>query len=142
MATMDESHAGARFTPKSGGPRILSVAVPVFALAVLIITGGQRVPKPSARAAETSGPNILIIVTDDQRQGLNVMPKTIKWLGDGGTEYTNAFVTTPLCCPSRATIFTGQYAHNHGVKIDDKGGVLDQATTMQYYLHQAGYKTG
>src|SRR5439155_10539767 len=118
-----------------------SVAVPVFALVVLIVTGGHQVPKPSARAAETTSPNILIIVTDDQRQGLDVMPKTIKWLGDGGTAYTNAFVTTPLCCPSRTSIFTGQYAHNHGLKIEFKED-FDQTTTMQYYLQQAGYRTG
>ncbi len=62
--------------------------------------------------------------------------------GSGGTYYPNAVVTTPLCCPSRASIFTGRYAHNHGVKSNN-GNPLDQTTTMQCRLLQdLGYNTG
>ena len=93
-------------------------------------------------AATADPPNILIFVTDDQREGLEVMPKTRRWLGDGGTRYANAFVTTPLCCPSRASIFTGRYAHNHGVRQNELPETLDQQTTMQYHLDQVGYRTG
>jgi arylsulfatase A-like enzyme len=97
-------------------------------------------------------PNILVIVTDDQElQGtMALMPKTTKWFntGDaaagiaGGTEFTNASITTPLCCPARASIFTGQYAHNHGVERISDAPKLDQSTTIQHYLQQAGYRTG
>jgi arylsulfatase A-like enzyme len=91
---------------------------------------------------EETPPNILIIVTDDQREGLDVMPDTLKWFGDGGTEFTNAFVTTPLCCPSRASIMTGRYVHNTGVRTNRDAAALDQQTTLQYYLHNAGFRTG
>ena len=97
-------------------------------------------------------PNILFIVTDDQElEGtMAVMPKTTKWFktGDagsgiiGGTEFVNGSVTTPLCCPSRSSILTGRYAHNHGVERTDEPENLDQATTMQRYLGQAGYRSG
>jgi arylsulfatase A-like enzyme len=99
-------------------------------------------PPAKASAEAYTRPNILIFLTDDQREGLEVMPKMRSWLGEGGTEYANAFATTPLCCPSRASIVTGRYAHNHGVTLNTEPRVLDQQTTMQYYLDRAGYRTG
>ncbi|MGH2684414.1 MAG: sulfatase family protein, partial [Actinomycetota bacterium] len=84
-----------------------------------------------------------VIVTDDQRlDGLSVMPATRRWLGDAGTTYANAFATTPLCCPSRGSIFTGRYAHNHGVTTNKDARDLDPSTTVQSYLGRAGYRTG
>jgi arylsulfatase A-like enzyme len=92
-------------------------------------------------------PNILLIVTDDQRaEGtLDVMPKTRYWFEQGGTRFSNGFATTTLCCPGRGSIFTGRYAHNHGIRTNGGWDVvqkLDQASTLQRYLHQAGYRTG
>ena len=55
--------------------------------------------------------NILIIVTDDQDLtlgGMTPLTKTKKWLAEGGKTFENAFVTTPICCPSRSTILTGR----------------------------------
>ena len=102
-----------------------------------------------ASAQDESRPNILIIVTDDQRAfGLDeFLPETMEWLGNKGVRYPNAFASTPLCCPSRASIFSGRYAHNHGVRSnnsDEEAGVeaFDHSTTMQAYLQQAGYRTG
>jgi arylsulfatase A-like enzyme len=91
--------------------------------------------------AEENRPNILLIVTDDQREGLEVMPKTATWLRDGGTTYANAYATTPLCCPSRASIMTGRYVHNHGVTTQEGAQKLDQSSTMASYLQAAGYRT-
>jgi arylsulfatase A-like enzyme len=87
-------------------------------------------------------PNVLVVVTDDQRDGtLGVMPETRRWLGRGGTTFPNAYVTTPLCCPSRATLFTGRFAHNHGVRTNHDAEMLDQGTTLQRFLQDAGYLT-
>jgi arylsulfatase A-like enzyme len=86
---------------------------------------------------------VLIFITDDQRaDSLEVMPKTIRWFREGGREFTRAFVTTPLCCPSRASIFTGRYAHNHGVLDNFSATSLDQRSTLQRYLQAAGFQTG
>ena len=88
-------------------------------------------------------PNVLVFVTDDQRaEGtLSVMPNVRRWFVAEGTRYPNAFATTPLCCPSRASIFSGRYAHNHGVKHNYQSHELDQSATMQRYLDDAGYRT-
>jgi arylsulfatase A-like enzyme len=96
---------------------------------------------PSASAA-TEPPNVLIIVTDDQRVGtLDVMPRTVRFFQSQGRTFPRGFVTTPLCCPSRASIFTGLYAHNHGVKTNGHGKSLPQDLTLQRYLTDAGYTT-
>src|SRR5918992_2346675 len=87
-------------------------------------------------------PNVLLIVTDDQRQEpLATMPATRKWFKASGVTYRNAFVTTPLCCPSRASIMTGRYAHNHGVWNNRSARRLAQDTTLQHRLQTAGFRT-
>jgi arylsulfatase A-like enzyme len=91
-------------------------------------------------------PNVLIIVTDDQRADhtLGVMPEVDRWFLRGGVRFSQAFATTPLCCPSRASIFTGRYTHNHNVLNNAKPGAsrLDQTTTLQHYLKEEEYTTG
>lgn len=88
-------------------------------------------------------PNILLIVTDDQRADtMRVMPKTRRIFGRGGTRFSEAFTPTPLCCPSRATLFTGRYAHNHRVRTNEQARRMEPGTTFQYYLHENGYQTG
>ena len=89
-------------------------------------------------------PNVLVILTDDQRARgtLRVMPKTRKFLKQRGQTFSNAFATTPMCCPSRASIFTGQYAHNHGIHLSvSKNPGFDQRSTLQHQLQKASYKT-
>jgi arylsulfatase A-like enzyme len=106
-------------------------------------TLGHASPLAAEEPAHGGGrPNFLIIVTDDQRADmLTGMPKTRRWFERGGTRFTGAFATTPLCCPSRATIFTGRYAHNHGVLNNALAGRLDHGTTLQRHLRTAGYQT-
>jgi arylsulfatase A-like enzyme len=88
-------------------------------------------------------PNVLLVITDDQRDGeesMSVMPQARRQFAQGGTEFSHAYATTPLCCPSRASIFTGQYVHNHGVTSN--GGDLGRAElTWQRHLDEAGYET-
>ncbi len=117
------------------GPRRLILP----ALGLLILASGRR----STIGAPASPPNVLVIVTDDQRAAgtLSVMPRTRRWFRRGGTQFSNAFATTPQCCPSRSTIMTGRFAHNTGVHNNFEAMNLDQATTMQAYLHREGYLT-
>jgi arylsulfatase A-like enzyme len=68
------------------------------------------------------------------------MPQTRLRIKKGGTNFRNAVVTTPLCCPSRASIFTGRFAHNHRV-LTEQASDLVQESTLQYYLQRAGYRT-
>ncbi len=101
-------------------------------------------PTGSGRAQTSERPNVLLILTDDQRDAgtINVMRNLRKLLIRQGVRFSNAYATTPLCCPARASIMTGQYAHNHGVATNRQVGDLDHSTTMQRYLKDAGYRTG
>jgi arylsulfatase A-like enzyme len=91
-------------------------------------------------------PNIVIIMTDDQTaNSMRVMPRTRALIGRQGTTFSNSFVTLPWCCPSRASFFTGQYPHNHGVwnAQPPTGGyvMLDNDNTLPVWLQEAGYFT-
>ena len=96
---------------------------------------------PSDAEASHRKPNVLFIVTDDQRSGLQVMPDTRRLFRRQGVEFANAFATTPLCCPARASILSGRYAHNHGVRRQTEGDNLDPSSTLQHVLRNAGYQT-
>ena len=61
-------------------------------------------------------PNVLLIISDDQPfYTANYTPAVLNEIFAKGTMFSDAFLTTSLCCPSRASILTGLYAHNHGV---------------------------
>jgi arylsulfatase A-like enzyme len=96
--------------------------------------------------SEVQPPNILVIMTDDQRPSgtLSVMPATRRLFVEGGTKFENALATTPMCCPSRATLFSGRYAHNHGVllNVEENPEGFHQMQTSQKYLGDSGYRTG
>ena len=96
---------------------------------------------PAAAAPER--PNLLVVMTDDQRADgtLTVMPKTRRRIARQGTTFTEAHATTPKCCPSRASFFTGRYAHNHGVISNAHGNRLDHSTTVQRLVRRRGYRT-
>jgi arylsulfatase A-like enzyme len=105
--------------------------------------GGDSSRDDVSDVADDDRPNILLFITDDQRASgtLGVMPATRRLFGTGGTRFRWAIATTPQCCPSRASIFSGQYAHNHGVMRNDLGERLMTEHTMQYELGRAGYQT-
>ena len=107
-----------------------------------VVAVGVYVAEPAS--SQDDRPNVLVIVTDDQRERdqMLVMHETLRIFGEGGTQFTHAFATTPQCCPSRGSIMTGRYAHNHGIRRNQDGPKLNQMVTMQRYLHErAGYKT-
>jgi arylsulfatase A-like enzyme len=121
--------------------RVPVVLAALFAAALLAAPARQG-PAAAQTAPDAGRPNVLIVITDDQRvESMGPMRKTRSWFRQRGTEYGNAFVTTPLCCPSRASIFTGRYAHNHLVRTNADAKELDPRSTLAYYLKQAGYQT-
>ena len=63
-------------------------------------------------------PNIVLILTDDQDStlgGAEPLEQGKKLIANEGAVFKNAYATTPICCPSRASILTGRYLHNTGV---------------------------
>jgi arylsulfatase A-like enzyme len=118
-------------------------AVALFLASVGLVAGSLAANPARSQEPSQRRPNILIVVSDDQRASdtMHIMAKTQRLLGGGGTRFSEFYATTPLCCPSRATLFTGRYAHNHFVQNNLLGRNLDQESTIQYYLHRAGYKT-
>ena len=101
-------------------------------------SAAARVPRP---------PNIVVILTDDQRwDTLWGMPVVEKELVGHGLTFTNSFVVNPLCCPSRASFLTGQYSHSTGVYLNagPHGGFrsFHDRRTIATVLHSAGYTTG
>jgi arylsulfatase A-like enzyme len=96
---------------------------------------------------EDARPNIILITTDDQPfHTVEQMPTVRDVLMQDGVTFENGFVTTPLCCPSRVSILTGEYVHNHGVFTNDfpTGGaqLYDDSDSYAVWLREAGYRTG
>ena len=103
-------------------------------------------PPAGVRARGPRQPNILLLLTDDQNAtDMAAMPRTARLMGEIGTTFTHAVSQYPLCSPARATLLTGQEAHNHGVMGNDLpwGGVqrLRDAETVPVWLQRAGYHT-
>jgi hypothetical protein len=92
--------------------------------------------------ARQKRPNVVLINTDDMNvSDMFVMRHTLALLGARGTTFRNSYVSYPLCCPSRATQLTGQYAHNHGVRTDQRFTDLDSTNTLAVWLKRAKYRT-
>jgi N-acetylglucosamine-6-sulfatase len=92
--------------------------------------------------AKQKRPNVILIDTDDQNvSDMSVMRHTLNLLAARGTTFRNSYVSYPLCCPSRATHITGQYAHNHGVVTDQRYSGLDHGNTLAVWLKRAKYRT-
>ena len=115
-------------------------------------TGAERTAGAQGTASTGSmeQPNIILVLTDDLTvDDLSHMPNLRSQLIERGTTFENAFVTDSLCCPSRATILRGQYAHNTGVLGNGppNGGYEKfrslgrQNSTIATWLQDAGYRT-
>ncbi|XP_032223027.1 N-acetylglucosamine-6-sulfatase [Nematostella vectensis] len=102
--------------------------------------------------AEGTQSNIVLVLTDDQDQVLGSMAplvKTRKLIQEQGVSFDNMFVASPLCCPSRASILTGMYVHNHKTLNNSVNGNCasknwqqgPEKQTFNTYLKELGYKT-
>lgn len=103
----------------------------------------------AAQIAKSSRPNVLFILTDDQRwDAMSCMGNqfvntpNMDRLRNEGALFANAFVTTSLCSPSRASFLTGTYAHTHGV-FGNWGVEFDPEKTPSFplLLQKSGYET-
>jgi arylsulfatase A-like enzyme len=101
-----------------------------------------------APAAEKR-PNVVLILTDDLDMSLmDYMPNVTRLIRDQGAELTNFYVEQSSCCPSRASILSGLYAHNHGVigNVWPEGGYerwrdTEQDNALPVWLQRAGYRS-
>lgn len=136
---------------------MVGAAVVAIALVVAFVSPGDlRLPAAERVAkANRPRPNVVLIVTDDQRaDSLAGMPKLNRLLVAKGVRFSNAMVPTSLCCPSRATILTGLYAHdtrvfgNGDIGGDRFGGWAQfrrrgmEYRTLATALTERGYRTG
>jgi hypothetical protein len=123
-------------------PLVVALVVAVLVLGGVAFAAVRGPGRPAGSGGDAGPPNVLVVVTDDARaETLQVMPRTRRWLADGGVTFTQGFATTPSCCPSRASILSGRYVHNHGVLRQQLGDRLDQETTLARYLSGGGYRT-
>ncbi len=134
------------------GGRLL---VSLLLVTCLALAGCQGDPGPAADTGVVVGagpasavgrPDVVMFLTDDQSlRDLSAMVRTRRWMRRTGTTFTRAFSQYPLCCPARATLLTGQVAHNHGVMGNEEpwGGftLFDDSRTLPLWLQAAGYRT-
>jgi N-acetylglucosamine-6-sulfatase len=109
--------------------------------------GGAEGPPPLERRPEAEPLNLVFILTDDHRyDALGFLGHPfletphLDALASRGVHFPNAFVTTSLCSPSRASILTGLYAHRHRV-VDNNQPIPPGTVFFPQYLQQAGYET-
>ena len=119
-------------------------------LAVVLAIGIYEKDRTAAgHAAPAARPNVLVIESDDQTvESMKVMNNVNALIGGHGATFKNSFVNFSLCCPSRSTFLTGQYAHNHRVwsNTHPNGGFdrfesLHANNNLAVWLQKAGYTT-
>ncbi|NLT05644.1 MAG: sulfatase [Solirubrobacterales bacterium] len=116
-----------------------------LAAAALALAGAAGGPGAAAAGAQQTRPNIVFVMTDDQTPASVDYQRNVRLLRDQGASFDHTVATFPLCCPSRATYYSGQYSHNHGVlhNAGPFGGYtrFDNSNTLPMWLRAAGYRT-
>ena len=137
--------------PRAPRRRQMCLSLLALIIAVCLLAAGCGPPTGVLQAPDR--PNVILILTDDLDARLlqehTASYPNIRKLASEGTTFENAFVTDPLCCPSRATILRGQYAHNHRIVGNwwPRGGskkfrVLGLGgSTLATWLQDEGYRT-
>jgi N-acetylglucosamine-6-sulfatase len=123
--------------------RLVTILAIVIGAAANVFAQGRAQPPSDVRR------NVILILSDDHRYDfMGFHPNAPEWLetpsldrmAAGGAHLVNAFVTTALCSPSRASILTGRYAHRHGV-VDNQSAIREGTVFFPQYLQKAGYQT-
>ena len=107
-----ESGSGGHSSRRVTGALLLAA---LLSIAVALAPAGGEAKK--RKKTKQPRPNIVLIMDDDQSVNLQqFLAKTNAAIAAKGVTFDNSFVNYSLCCPSRSTMLTGQYAHNHGVR--------------------------
>ncbi len=106
----------------------------------------------STQAGDSERPNVVLIVADDlgycdsDLYGCNVVPTpNLKRIANEGVRFTEGYVTSPVCSPSRASLLTGRYQQRFGhefIPSDDQFGLPLEEKTLADAMQKAGYRTG
>lgn len=137
---------------KAPGPAARRTVVALLVGGLLIVVGLVAIGSFSTPlAADEDAPtepglNAITIVVDDMndfscREAHLYLPRSSGWLRDQGRCFENATGTTPVCCPARAEIFTGQLPHNNGVERQVDARLFPTADSIQQDLGDAGLTT-
>ncbi len=139
----------------------LSIAAGALALLAALILA-LAASQPNASAAANSPPSFVVIQTDDQTLDqlyaavtpfggapIYAMPNTLNLIAKRGISLNRYYVSYPLCCPSRVSLLTGRYAHNHNVRgnVPPNAGYTGfsfrgaMTHNLAVWLQQAGYRT-
>lgn len=138
---------GPTSSPRWPGGRRKGERRAAVALLFTLLTCCVRCAEPRSKLS-----NIVLIVADDQDAllgGMNPMKNTKTLIGDAGATFVNSFTVTPLCCPSRSSILTGRYPHNHMVRNNSLSGNCSstqwqkgpETATFPLYLSKQKYQT-
>ena len=126
-----------------------SQAALVLVVGAIASVASQALSGRASAQLDQAPPNIVLILTDDQRADtLRYMPHVRRQLGRHGLTFADGYVVNPTCCPSRASILTGNYSHTTGIYLNHSnerfGGfdAFDDHDTIATRLHDAGYRTG
>ena len=137
-------------------PKKAFLGLGVLAASLILLACGQGsedpVPDPGQKsepartlpAPTAKEPNIVFVVIDDAttaQYGEESMPFTWRYMHEHATTFSDYLVTSPLCCPARASITTGQYGHNNGVLANAYGQIDDPESILPVWLQRAGYHT-
>ncbi len=130
------------------GPARSAARLALLLGAGLSVATGLTLKAPQVALGQVGGqpPNIVVIMTDDQTVAeLRGMRHTRRLIAREGVRFSRSYVSYPVCCPSRATYLTGQYAHNHKVMglYPPTGGYgrFDKRNALPVWLQTAGYHT-
>lgn len=118
-----------------------------FLLSIACCSGRKGLPVTKLEGVKPR--NVIFILTDDHRYEFMGFTGKVPWLktpnldrlANEGAWFKNAFVTTALCSPSRASILTGQFSHTHTV-VDNQAPDPPDLVFFPQYLQQSGYQTG
>ncbi|XP_067635791.1 N-acetylglucosamine-6-sulfatase-like [Eurosta solidaginis] len=123
IATKDFSRKFSHETMNRTHPKLTSKMTLTLATIAYILLLSLTTPTKAGKV--TTKPNILLILSDDQDltlEGMTPMRQVLQLVGNAGATFGRAYTSSPLCCPSRATLLSGMYAHNHGTTNNSVSG--------------------